>query len=255
MSDTQHGKYTSAGHEKMEHHDHEAPFLAISKEKRTACYMQSTGKGICFAHGPYENADLSMYCPKWPACITDPQKPEYVAVSHEQVNSELSRLRQELAEVLELLNKYRTAVGRLNSSASDDSELLNSLAIQPIAAASETEGLRQPAMTQLEHFEKWLDGVYQRNPAGLAAEFVSNARIAHEAGWRGREKELSGLRQELADCRSQASALAEALEEIEARTKLPDGHQFHEPLRKIETIRLRVGSALASYRKSKKEDK
>ena len=44
-------------------------------------FMQTTGEGVCFAHGPYKNANRSGYCPKWPACATDPQKPEYLAMS------------------------------------------------------------------------------------------------------------------------------------------------------------------------------
>lgn len=44
---------------------------------QTANYMQHTGEGTCFAHGPYKNTDGSAYCPKWPACATDPQKPEF----------------------------------------------------------------------------------------------------------------------------------------------------------------------------------
>jgi hypothetical protein len=47
----------------------------------TANYMQTTGEGICFAHGPYKNANRSGYCPKWPACATDPQKIEYIAMA------------------------------------------------------------------------------------------------------------------------------------------------------------------------------
>ena len=30
--------------------------------------------GLCFAHGPYENA---YKCPRWPACITDPSQPQW----------------------------------------------------------------------------------------------------------------------------------------------------------------------------------
>ena len=49
-------------------------------------FMQSTGEGICFAHGPYKNADGSGRCPQWPVsvpfaaskCVTDPQKPEFL---------------------------------------------------------------------------------------------------------------------------------------------------------------------------------
>jgi len=48
---------------------------------QSAYFMQATGEGVCFAHGPYKNADRSPNCPKWPACITDPQKPEYLAIS------------------------------------------------------------------------------------------------------------------------------------------------------------------------------
>lgn len=40
----------------------------------SAHYMQVLS-GVCFAHGPYQGQG----CPKWPACATDPQKPEYVA--------------------------------------------------------------------------------------------------------------------------------------------------------------------------------
>ena len=53
----------------------------VSLPPQSAYFMQATGEGVCFAHGPYKNADRSSNCPKWPACITDPQKPEYLAIS------------------------------------------------------------------------------------------------------------------------------------------------------------------------------
>jgi hypothetical protein len=50
-----------------------------------ANYMVSIGEGICFAHGPFKNPDKSIYCPKWPACTTDPQKDEYKAMGMKQI--------------------------------------------------------------------------------------------------------------------------------------------------------------------------
>jgi len=36
-------------------------------------FMRQLPGGVCFAHGPY----TEMQCPKWPACATDPQNPEF----------------------------------------------------------------------------------------------------------------------------------------------------------------------------------
>jgi hypothetical protein len=44
---------------------------------QAANYVQQLPGGICFAHGPYEKG---YQCPRWPACGTDPQKPEYLAM-------------------------------------------------------------------------------------------------------------------------------------------------------------------------------
>jgi hypothetical protein len=67
-----------------------------------ANYLQLLPGGTCFAHGPY----TEMQCPKWPACITDPQKPEYmkkttdaVAILHKRyVGDDPLRLAQLEAE-------------------------------------------------------------------------------------------------------------------------------------------------------------
>jgi hypothetical protein len=57
------------------------PSPAPSTPPVNANFMQATGEGVCFAHGPYKNADKSIYCPKWPACNIDPHKPEFVAMA------------------------------------------------------------------------------------------------------------------------------------------------------------------------------
>ncbi len=51
-------------------------------------FLQYTGEGVCFAHGPYKNADKSFGCPKWPACISDPQKAEFKAMAFAALPSE-----------------------------------------------------------------------------------------------------------------------------------------------------------------------
>lgn len=43
--------------------------------------LQRLPGGICFSHGPYKD---TIGCPQWPACITDPQKSEYVALAESQ---------------------------------------------------------------------------------------------------------------------------------------------------------------------------
>lgn len=40
-------------------------------------YIQRLPGGICFAHGPFSEGEN---CPKWPACITDPQQPQFLAM-------------------------------------------------------------------------------------------------------------------------------------------------------------------------------
>lgn len=55
----------------------------------SAFYLKVGPGGICFAHGPYGG----QYCPRYEnntgiadcACVTDPQKPEYVALAQEKV--------------------------------------------------------------------------------------------------------------------------------------------------------------------------
>lgn len=42
-----------------------------------ANYLQVTGPGICFAHGPFRGAE----CPKLPACVSDPPQAEYMALA------------------------------------------------------------------------------------------------------------------------------------------------------------------------------
>ena len=44
-------------------------------------FMQRLPGGICFAHGPY----AEMQCPKWPACITDPKKSEFVKMGVDKI--------------------------------------------------------------------------------------------------------------------------------------------------------------------------
>jgi hypothetical protein len=60
----------------------------VGAESQRVNFLQHTGEGVCFAHGPYKNADKSFVCPEWPACITDPQKPEYIAMGKTQVGAE-----------------------------------------------------------------------------------------------------------------------------------------------------------------------
>jgi hypothetical protein len=61
--------------------------MADSPKPEHANFLQHTGEGICFAHGPYKNADGAFGCPKWPACITAPHNPEFVAMGRKSVES------------------------------------------------------------------------------------------------------------------------------------------------------------------------
>jgi hypothetical protein len=66
-----------------------------------------TGKGVCFAHGPYDNPAGS--CPRWPDCITDPQLPEYLAMRSKPVSlhsADMYDVFERLAKIWEDPTKY-----------------------------------------------------------------------------------------------------------------------------------------------------
>ena len=67
-----------------------------------ANFMQRLPGGVCFAHGPYTE---DYQCPKWPACVTDPQKPEYVAIGMKQVAKSPALTLEQVRAVL-AVHKY-----------------------------------------------------------------------------------------------------------------------------------------------------
>jgi hypothetical protein len=85
----------------------------------SAHYMQKLPGGICFAHGLYE----TMECPKWPACATDKQNPEFVRMGMERVAHSERKEADELRERLQrLVDECRAIHADENSSCIDESE-------------------------------------------------------------------------------------------------------------------------------------
>lgn len=72
-------------------------------------YLQVGPGGLCFAHGPYSEGGQ---CPQWPACATDPQNPEYVALGKRLVNGpkEHARLKEEVVEAALRLRRSTLAL-------------------------------------------------------------------------------------------------------------------------------------------------
>ena len=72
--------------------------------------LRAEPRGTCFAHGPYENADGSIGCPKRPDCATDPQQDAFIALA-QRISRKSALLRA--AGVLEKENLLPNIVATL----------------------------------------------------------------------------------------------------------------------------------------------
>lgn len=87
--------------------------------------MRTTGKGTCFAHGPYENVSGMGFCPKWPDCAVAPHDQKWVKYAATE-----NRIRKlyEAAAILEELRFRLDVVADLRMNAVDLKETLASMA-------------------------------------------------------------------------------------------------------------------------------
>ena len=139
--------------------------------------------GICFAHGPYKE---TIGCPKWPACVTDPQKQEYISMAnHPTAPDSAASARAPLAK--EWLNKNNVVYDGdrhryfVNGQWMYRDELLHAYAAtQNAELRAEVERLKQEHQERLtqrsEEYGRRVRFFYQIKEAAVARAEAAEAR-------------------------------------------------------------------------------
>lgn len=145
-------------------------------QRTQANYMQRLPGGICFAHGPY----TEMQCPKWPACATDPQNPDYVKAGMSQVAADVKTSTEpdwDVVAAKELWNKAKHLFGAKNPPAAVP-ETVDALRIQKAVDFIRVKSSRDSDSTTIMNYD--------------LSYALNEIELSLRAALRGRDKSASG---------------------------------------------------------------